>query len=167
MFGAPRLTNCSALYENNTMNTRTDAKPRKPAPPFEVRKALLTIKGQLVSMKNRRRILKNSRTGKPLSAKSDEAVKYMADFILQVPPEYRSLKLGAVDKPLRATITVWYTTMRPDLDTALVWDCLQAAGVIANDRYIRERHEYREVDAMNPRVEIYLEEIGDFEGLPF
>lgn len=142
-------------------------KPRNPAQPLEIRKALLTINGQLVSMKNRRRILKNRRTGKPFSAKSDEAVKYMADFIMQVPPEYQSLKLGAVDKPLRATITVWYTTMRPDLDTALVWDCLQAAGVITNDRYITERHEYRQVDAVSPRVEIYLEEIGDFEEVPF
>ena len=28
MFGAPRLTNCSALYENNTMKTHDAAKPK-------------------------------------------------------------------------------------------------------------------------------------------
>lgn len=144
--------------------------PRKPAPPLEaeIHKACsFTIFGQLVSMKNRRRILRNRRTGKPFSAKSEDACKYMEDFILQVPLPYRSLRLGAVDKLLRATVTVWYTTMRPDLDTALVWDCLQAAGVISNDRYIIERHEYREVDAAKPRVMIHLEEIETYEDLPF
>ena len=117
------------------------------------------ISGQLVSMKNSRRLVVNRRTGKHASIKSEGALTYLTNFMYQVPIQNRNLKLGALDKPLRATITVWYTTMRPDLDTALVWDCLQAAGVIANDRYIIERHEFREVDAVNPRVEIALEEI--------
>ena len=119
----------------------------------------LTILGHLPSMKNRREMAKNHRTGKLFPRKNDEALKYVADFCLQVPPECRNLALGSPRTPLRAIVSVFYRSARSDLDTALVYDCLQLAGVIANDVHIHEHHEYKHVDADNPRVEITLEEL--------
>ena len=127
--------------------------------PARVTTVCFTVLSQLPSMKNSRRILKSRRTGKPFSAKSDEAVKYAEDFILQVPPEYRDLRLGSPVAPISATVTVYYQSWRSDLDCALIYDCLQKAGVVANDRFIRVHHEYAEVDPENPRVELVLEEI--------
>jgi len=115
------------------------------------------VYGQLVSMKNRRRMLKSQRTGKMFSAKSDAAGKYLADFCAQVPARYRNLGIGSLTAPLRLIMSVWYVSRRSDLDIELVMDGLQAAGVIANDRFIVEIHAYGHVDAANPRVEIILE----------
>ena len=55
-----------------------------------------------------------------------------------------------------AKLTVFYPSRRSDLACDLVYDCLQATGVVANDRYITEKHEYLRVDPLNPRVEIEL-----------
>jgi Holliday junction resolvase RusA-like endonuclease len=42
-----------------------------------------------------------------------------------------------------------------------VYDSLQTAGVVSNDRWIRVKHVYAtEVDPVNPRVEIMIEELG-------
>ncbi len=121
--------------------------------------ASFVVFGQLVSMKNSRRLLKNRRTGKTFSAKSEEAMKYLEDFCRQVPPEYRGIKLGSMQRPLRIVCSVFYQSRRSDLDIALLLDCLQVAEVIRNDRDIIEQHLYAEVDAKNPRVELLIEEI--------
>ncbi len=119
----------------------------------------LTIYGTVPSFKNRRRILKNRRSGKPFSAKSDDAVKWMEDFVLQCPMECRNLRLGSLTTPLRAIITVFHPDMRSDLDCSGIYDGLQAAGVIANDRFIREQHHWAEIDKKSPRAEIVIEAI--------
>lgn len=120
------------------------------------RSVSLTILGHLPSMKNSRRILRQKGSGRPFSAKSEESVRYVGDFCLQVPPEAAN---GALTGPLRTHVSVWYRSERSDLDCALVYDCLQASGVIRNDRQIIEKHEYRHVDKKNPRVEITIEEL--------
>ncbi len=117
------------------------------------------IIGQPVSLKNRRRLLKNRLNGKLFSAKSKEAEAYMRDFYLQTPPEYRGIKLGSLKSPLRLILTAYYRSRRSDLDIAIVMDSLQKAEVIRNDRDIIEQHLYAEVDPKNPRVELVLEEI--------
>ena len=118
------------------------------------------ILGQVPSLKNSRPIRRNRKTGKPFSARSDEAQRYIADFGLSVPLEYRNIGLGGPNKALlRAIVTVFYSSWRSDLDLAIVYDCLQHAGIVSNDRWIREKHEYAEVDPNNPRVEIVLEEM--------
>jgi Holliday junction resolvase RusA-like endonuclease len=117
----------------------------------------LTIIGHLPSMKNSRKI--HHRRGKRFIAKSDEAICYVDSFIAQVPLQLRRLALGSEKTPLRANVSVYYRSHRSDLDTALVYDCLQKAGVIANDRYIVEHHEWKHVDAKNPRVELTIEEL--------
>lgn len=114
-----------------------------------LRSIQMTIRGHLWSMKNGKI---NGRFKNP------KAKAFERDFALQVKPEAR-IKLGAIDQPLRAIVTVYYPSRKQDLDCALVYDCLQNCGVIANDRYIIEHHEYLEVDAKNPRVEVTIEEI--------
>ena len=123
--------------------------------PVEERTISFTIHGKLVSAKNRK--IQTRRGG---VFKNPEVVRYEKDFPFQVPPEYRNLRLGSLTQPLRAKIHVFYPSRRSDLDCALVYDCLQTAGVIANDRYITEKHEYGLVDRRNPRVEIELEEMA-------
>ena len=107
------------------------------------------VYGQLYSMKN-------SKIAHRI--KHPKAQAFQRDFAYQVPAESRGM-LGAIDKPLRAIVAVYYPSRRQDLDCALVYDCLQNCGVIANDRYIIEKHEYLHIDAKNPRVEITVEEI--------
>lgn len=116
-----------------------------------------TVYGQLVSLKNRRRLLKSRKTGKLFPAKSGEAEKYARDFYWQVPVDYRDLQLGSLKSPLRLIVTVYYRTRRSDLDVGLLLDCLQLAGVIRNDRFVIEQHLYAAVDRNNPRVELTLE----------
>lgn len=117
----------------------------------------LVILGQLCSMKNRRRQLRNRRTGKMFSAKSTDAMRYMADFCAQVPVNLRGLMLGTLEQPLRLSGTVYYRSRRSDLDIELLKDCLQTARVIRNDRDIIQERVDAAVDKKNPRVEITLE----------
>ncbi len=117
----------------------------------------LIITGQLVSLKNRRRMFKSPKSGKMFPAKSADAERYLRDFCFQVPQEYRNLRLGSLKEPLRMVATVYYESRRSDLDVGLLMDCLQVAGVIRNDRDIIEQFLYSAVDAANPRVELSLE----------
>lgn len=119
----------------------------------------LTILGTLVSLKNRRRLLKNRRNGKMFSAKSEDAERYMADACAQIPPEYRNLRLGSLTSPVRLIATVYYPSRRSDLDVSLLLDCLQVSGVIRNDRDVIEMHLYSEVDTKSPRAELTIEQI--------
>lgn len=118
----------------------------------------LLILGAVPSLKNRRPIYRNSRTGKPFSARSDEVKRYMADFAMQVPPEAK-IGLGSMESPLRAIVTAWWLSYRNDADFEIIWDCLQECGVVYNDRWIREKHLYAQIDKANPRAEIWIEEI--------
>jgi Holliday junction resolvase RusA-like endonuclease len=118
----------------------------------------LTILGALPSMKNSRRIVRNPKTGKRLSIKSAKSLSYAMTFGLQVPPEARK-SLGGPEQPLKAIVSVFYPSLRSDLDCAAVYDLLQQCGVVSNDRWIREHLEYAHVDPINPRVEILIEEL--------
>jgi hypothetical protein len=86
-------------------------------PPESAGVVSLVIYGAVVSMKNRRRLLKSRRTGKMFSAKSEDAVKYANDFILQV-PGWAKQGIGSPKALLSATLTVYHVDMRSDLDCA-------------------------------------------------
>ncbi len=143
----------------NAQNAENGATSKHPA------SVAFTVPGKLVSMKNSRRLLKNRRNGKMFSAKSKEAVEYVDLFDVHVARQRRfsswgsDKPLGSLESPLRAHISVFYPSRRSDLDCALVYDCLQQFGVIANDRFIVEKHEFLHIDKENPRVEITVEEI--------
>jgi Holliday junction resolvase RusA-like endonuclease len=97
--------------------------------------------------------------------KSDEALQYVQDFILQA--QYYGEPLGNLNQDLRVDIAVWYKNRRPDLSIELILDCLEKAGVIKNDRYVREHHVYGFVDKENPRVHIKIYTIGGERTPPF
>lgn len=112
-----------------------------------------TVYGQLWSMKNHRIPLKQN----PYKTIPDQKARLFAQqFMSQVPIEATRTRL---EGPLRAIVTVFYPSQRQDLDCALVYDLLQKAAVITNDRQIIEKHEFRETDKVNPRVEITVEPI--------
>jgi len=116
------------------------------------RSVQLVVFGQCYSMKNTKI---NGRFKHP------KAQRFAKDFAMQVRPEHRLL-FGLVDgEPVFvwATVRVYYPSHRQDLDTDLIYDCLQHTHVLLNDKVIREKHEYAEVDAKDPRCVILLEEI--------
>jgi len=97
---------------------------------------------------------------RPGMLKNPKARSFERDFLYQIKPEHRK-ELGSRKRPLRTIITIYYPSRRQDLSPELVYDLLQKGQVILNDRHIREKHEYAEVDKQNPRVEIWVEEIGN------
>lgn len=119
---------------------------------LSIHQVAFTVYGVAASMKNSK--ILTITNGKPRSIKSAAAQRFSRDFMLQVPPELRDLKLK---DPLRFTCHVFYPDHRADLDAALIADLLQASGVIENDRQLIEQHLYRGVDKAEPRVEIELE----------
>lgn len=116
-----------------------------------------TILGACYSLKNSKQL--STRGGRPRIIKHWKVRQFQEDFCRQVPREYRGLAIGALDKPLRTTVTVFYPSQKQDLDCAAIYDCLQVSGVVKNDLYIVEKHEYRAVDRNKPRVEIQVEEL--------
>jgi hypothetical protein len=101
--------------------------------------------------------------------KGDKALSYERDALRQIPPAARQ----RLDGPVAVTLRIWYSTERPDLDESIVLDVLQdrwtksrdpreqrqlvQAGVIKNDRQVREKHVFHGVDRANPRCEIVVE----------
>lgn len=118
------------------------------------RSVTLVIFGVCYSMKNS----KIPRRNTPGMLKHPKAQQFERDFLLQVRPEHRK-ELGSKARPLRVMVRVFYPSRRQDLDAELVMDLLQKAHVIMNDRYITEKHLYRELDPKNPRCEIEVCEI--------
>jgi hypothetical protein len=131
-----------------------------------------TILGEPASKANSRKI---ARFGKGDAArfaiiKSEKARNYVLDALPQIPQAARQRLEG----PVRATLRIWYASERSDLDESLVLDVLQdrwskgstsgerrliQAGVIRNDRQVREKHVYHGIDPANPRTEISLEPV--------
>ncbi len=109
--------------------------------------------GQCYSLKNSKQLARGR------TIKHPKARLFEETFALQVPADARNLMLGSSVSLLRANISVWYPSHLQDLDTAIVYDCLQRSGVISNDRYVVEKHEWGHVDVKNPRVAITIEEI--------
>ncbi len=109
------------------------------------------IYGRLVSMKNSRRIIFHK--GKPRLIKSKEALQFTRDFKKQVTSK---IKLN-ITCLMRVIVRVYYDNHRPDLDTELIYDCLEKNGIIENDKLIHEKHSYKNYSKNNPRVEIEIE----------
>ena len=117
----------------------------------------LNILGQPPRKSNSRRIVTNPRTGRPMLIKSDEALRWMDNAMLQIPAR-ACQGLGSAEKPVAVTCWVRYRTRRPDLSIELVLDMLQKAGVISDDRHVYEFHAFKEFDREQPGVEILVEE---------
>ena len=117
----------------------------------------LWILGQPPRKSNSRRIVSNRRTGKPMLIKSQKALDWIESALHQIPASAKQ-SVGGPNEPLCIHFWVTYETRRPDLSTELVMDTLQEAGVIKDDRYVFEKHEYKIIDKDNPGVELLIEE---------
>ena len=88
---------------------------------------------------------------KPLFIKSDKARNYERDALKQIRPPASPIEVDVC-----LTATIFYASRRPDLDESLICDVLQKAGVIKNDRLIKEKHIYHGLDRENPRAELQI-----------
>lgn len=113
------------------------------------------IHGHLWSMKNKRIPLKSNPF---ITITSPQCRQFEKDFAAQL-VDSQKLGLGSLQEPLQATVTVYYPSMRQDLDCAFLYDLMQKYGVVANDRYIRRKIETARIDKVNPRVEIELRKV--------
>jgi Holliday junction resolvase RusA-like endonuclease len=116
---------------------------------------VLSIKGQPPRKSNSRRIVTNRGTGAPMVVKSRQALAWQEAAAWQIPAEARR-KVGGRDQPLRITFFVRYASRRPDLSTELILDVLQRNNVIADDRYVFEKVEYKQIDKENPGVDVII-----------
>jgi Holliday junction resolvase RusA-like endonuclease len=110
----------------------------------------LVVYGEPASKANSRKLVLFGK--RPASIKSDKARGYANDFLLQVRPISPLL-----EGELRMDLWIYYATQRPDLDESLILDLLQDK-VYKNDRQVRERHVYHQIDKANPRIEVIIQQ---------
>lgn len=108
----------------------------------------LVVYGEPASKANSRKIVKFG--NRPASIKSDKARAFEASVKQQV----KELPRLMTEK-LVAFIRIYYASERPDLDESIILDALQGL-IYRNDRQVREKHVYHEIDRENPRFEIVL-----------
>ncbi|CAB4137587.1 Rus Holliday junction resolvase [uncultured Caudovirales phage] len=111
---------------------------------------LLTIKGQVPSKSNGYKI-----AGKRLY-KSSELKDYEWHFLFQTPKIIQK-----IEGKFGITMSVYFQSNRSDLDNAakVILDCLQVSGIIKNDRNCWQLQMTKQIDKLNPRVEIFIYEI--------
>ncbi len=122
------------------------------------------ILGQPASKANSRQLV--TIKGRPAFIKSPAARAFERTALLQIQPTAKVMLTG----PVRATISIFYASERPDLDESVVLDVLQAKfetqngkrvlvrkGVYLNDRQVREKHVFHGIDKANPRAEVVIE----------
>ena len=61
---------------------------------------------------------------------------------------------------LKFSATLFYASLRPDLDASVLLDALQMKTYL-NDRQIKEIHLFHSVDRENPRAEILIERMDE------
>jgi Holliday junction resolvase RusA-like endonuclease len=110
------------------------------------------IPGELASKANSRMVARR-KGKKPWVIKSPKARAWLRGAVLILgarrPPE-------PLEGELILHARIWYQTERPDLDVSLLCDALQLAGIIGNDRQIREQHLTHSIDRANPRISLKL-----------
>jgi len=111
---------------------------------------LLTIKGQVPSKSNGYRIANNR------LFKSKELKDYEESFAWQV------AKINTrIDAKFGITMKICFQSNRSDLDNAakVILDCLQTTCIIKNDRNCWQLQMTKEIDKLNPRVELFIYEL--------
>jgi Holliday junction resolvase RusA-like endonuclease len=106
-----------------------------------------TILGEPASKSNSRRLVRSGNHVRPI--KGAKALKYASDVHQQAP----QLML---EGSLKFSATLFYASLRPDLDASVLLDALQGK-TYANDRQIKEIHLIHAIDRKNPRAEIVIE----------
>ena len=111
---------------------------------------VFTILGHLVSLKNSRNVALNRRTNQLFPVKNPKIMQFEQDFLHQCPQYRTPYSVGDVGVAVHA----FYPSRRQDLDCALIYDLLQKSGIVKNDRQVKVKREYWDLDRKNPRVEI-------------
>lgn len=126
-----------------------------------------TIIGQLYSKANSRQV---TRSGKVI--KSANALAYIPGAVIQLKAAWKGRAPIAFDVYVR--MKIYYPDRRQDMDESLFLDLLQmpinkpnhvrpGAGIIVNDRQIKEKWVKWYLDKDHPRVEFELWEVVDGE----
>jgi hypothetical protein len=116
-----------------------------------------TMPGDVPSLKN-----SNGMNRRGQRFDNDEVRAYKLDFFYKVAREFRNKNLGNKAGLLGCIIRIYHRDWRRDADVEIIYDCLQTAGVVLNDRWIRNKLVLGDLlDAENPRAEITLFTLGD------
>lgn len=113
-----------------------------------------TLAGNLCSKANSRRLVAFG--GRPRVIKSARAMNWLDSASWQLKRPARP-----ISGPLALICTVYYDSMRPDLDISLLMDFLQKQGVYENDRQVWHIEATRTIDKENPRVVFRLDEFQE------
>lgn len=109
----------------------------------------ITIMGETCSKSNSRRLV--NRGGKPMFIKSQKALDYEANALVQLKLHKNRYKWQTIEGPCVLEAEIYYASRRPDLDVSLLQDVLEKGGVYKNDRQIVELHLFKHLDKNNPR----------------
>ena len=111
-----------------------------------------TVQGEPASKANSRRLVVIR--GRLASIKSAKALSYLQLFQLQCP---------RLSSPIEDDVAVWiriyYASRRPDLDDSVILDAMQGL-IYVNDRQVKERHVYWDLDRAKPRSDIVVTPVG-------
>jgi Holliday junction resolvase RusA-like endonuclease len=107
-----------------------------------------TALGEPASKSNSRRLVMHGKV--PRFIKSAKALSFLQAFQLQCPKVDPLL-----EEDLSISMTIYYSSRRPDLDESVVLDAMQNF-IYKNDRQIKEKHIYWGLDRTNPRVEVEI-----------
>lgn len=110
------------------------------------------VLGEPAAKANQRRLVMFGK--RPALIKSKKALSYVDSFRMQCP------KLSSpLEDDVAMWCRIWYASRRPDLDESLIMDAMQGL-VIVNDRQIREKHTFWDLDKHNPRADICITRMG-------
>jgi Holliday junction resolvase RusA-like endonuclease len=110
----------------------------------------MEILGEPASKANSRKIVMFGK--RPAIIKSQKARDYVKSFAEQASQVQIDELL---EGDLWIELTIYYASRRPDLDESVVLDCLQGIAY-TNDRQIKEKHVYHDLDKTNPRTKIKI-----------
>ena len=111
------------------------------------------IIGEPASKANSRKIVKFG--NRMASIKSDKARKYWKSAEEQLPRGIVPTK-----KDVCVEMVIYYATRRPDLDESLILDIMQGY-LYENDRQVKQKKIYWQLDRVNPRTIIRLTELEE------
>lgn len=116
----------------------------------------LLVHGEPASKANSRKVVRYGGISRLI--KSDKARGYEQMFKAQVTalPEL-------IEGDVEISIDIWYASRRPDLDESLILDLLQGV-VYLNDRQVKIKHIYWNLDPDSPRVLIRVKKIPERVG---
>ena len=123
------------------------------ASPESVQSISFMIYGEPASKANSRRVVRYNNLSRVI--KSQKALDYSDQFRQQCVPLD-----PLMDGELVVTMHIWYASRRPDLDDSLILDLMQGL-IYKNDRQVKQKKIYWQLDRENPRSVIRVYELED------